>query len=434
MNKKLGKLVYIILGAAIIAALQWSCSRPSHDKAGVESGYQNERPESGRAGSGIQAAPGLKGRFGGGGPAGRGLGRQRSLLNAGIIVLSEQEKQAVEIRTARVTPRKMRSQLRAMGKVIVPQLRKAIVSYAFPARVAEIHVAAGDWVKAGQKLVTLQSEAVGTARADFLKASADLDLARRNLEREKSLFERGVSARKSLLAAETEFKVAETNLDAAEKKLHVLGFDEEQIAQIAKSHQVNPVISLYAPIDGKVIQSSAVLGQMVDQNTEILTIIDPTVLWVEAEVYERDIARVRIGQEAGISVPAYPGETFPGRISFISDVLKEESRTITVRTDVDNRQQKLKAGMFADMVIYLDDPAAVPALPQEAVLDEGDSKIVFVCVNGGYRPQVVEVGAKEGGFVEIRSGLEAGAEVVTEGNYQLKSKMYQDVLRQAGVH
>jgi cobalt-zinc-cadmium efflux system membrane fusion protein len=428
MNKKLGKLVYIILGAVIIAALHWSCSRPSHDKAGVESGYQNDRPESDRAGMG------QKGRPGRGGPAGRGLGRQRSLLNAGIIVLSEQEKQAVEIRTARVTPRKMRSQLRAMGKVIVPQTRKAIVSYAFPARVAEIHVAAGDWVKAGRKLVTLQSEAVGTARADFLKASADLDLARRNLEREKSLFERGVSARKSLLAAETEFKVAETNLDAAEKKLHVLGFDEEQIAQIAKSHQVNPVISLYAPIDGKVIQSSAVLGQMVDQNTEILTIIDPTFLWVEAEVYERDIARVKIGQEAGISVPAYPGETFPGRISFISDVLKEESRTITVRTDVDNRQQKLKAGMFADMVIYLDDPAAVPALPQEAVLDEGDARIVFVCVDGGFRPQVVQVGAKEGGFVEIRGGLEVGAEVVTEGNYQLKSKMYQEVLRQAGVH
>lgn len=434
MNKKLGKLVYIILGAVIIAALQWNCSRPSHDRAGVESGYQNDRPESDRVGSGSQTAPGPKGRFGRGGPAGRGLGRQRSMLNAGLIVLSEQEKQAVEIKTIKVRPRKMRRQLRAMGKVIVPQLRKAVVSYAFPARVAEIHVAAGDWVKAGQKLVTLQSEAVGTARTDFLKASADLDLARRNLEREKSLFERGVSARKSLLAAETEFKVAEATLNAAEKKLHLLGFNEEQIAEIGRSHQVNLVISLYAPIAGKITQSNAVLGLMVDQNTEIVTIIDPTVLWVEAEVYERDIARIRIGQEAGISVPAYPGETFPGRITFISDVLKEESRTITVRTDVDNRGQKLKAGMFADMVIYLDDPAAVPALPQEAVLDEGEAKIVFICVDGGYRPQVVELGAKEGGFVEIRNGLEVGAEVVTEGNYQLKSKMYQDVLRQAGVH
>ncbi len=356
------------------------------------------------------------------------------MAEAKKIILSEEEKRTVEVKTARTTPRKMRGHLRAMGKVLVPQTKKAIVSYAFPARIAETHVIIGNWVRAGQKVVTLQSEEVGAARAQFFKAKADFELARRNLEREKSLFERGVGARKNLLSAEAEFKVAEANLNAAEKKLHVLGFTEEQIEEMEKTHQVHPIISLYAPISGKVIQSNAVLGAMVDQNTQILTIIDPTVLWVEAEIYERDIARIKIGQEVSISVPAYPDETFSGKISFIGDVLKEESRTITVRTEVGNQQQKLKPGMFADMVIFLDPQGEVLAVPIEAVLDEGEDKMVFVVENGGFRPQLVQTGTKEAGFWEIRSGLKEGEEVVTRGNYQLKSKLYEEILRRAGVH
>ena len=272
---------------------------------------------------------------------------------------------------------------------------------------------------------------MGIARAGFFKARADFELSKRNLEREKSLFERGVGARKNLLAAEAEFKVAEASLDAAEKKLHVLGFTDEQIQEMEKSHQVHPVIGLHAPIRGKVIQSNAVRGAMVDQNTEILTLMDPTLLWVDAEIYERDIARIKIGQEVSVSVPAYPEETFRGKIRFISDVLKEESRTITIRTEVGNKEQKLKPGMFADMTIYLDHQARVLALPEEAVLDDGEEKIVFVCADGGYRPKFVRLGTKEGGFWEIRSGLEEGDEVVTAGNFQLKSKMYEEVLRQA---
>jgi RND family efflux transporter MFP subunit len=223
-------------------------------------------------------------------------------------------------------------------------------------------------------------------------------------------------------------------LDAAEKKLHVLGFTEGMVQEIEKSHQINPVISLFAPIGGKIIASMAVWGAMVDQNTEILVIMDPTVLWVEAEIYERDIAKIKIDQDAEVSVPAYPEDVFPGKISFIGDILKEDSRTITVRTEIRNREFKLKPGMFSDMIVFLNHPDAVLALPEAAVLDDRDRKIVFISADKGYRLQVVKVGVKEGGYWEILEGLTEGDEVVMAGNYQLKSKLYEEILHSSHVH
>jgi cobalt-zinc-cadmium efflux system membrane fusion protein len=351
-----------------------------------------------------------------------------------VIVLSDEERKAFEIRTVQAQRRTMRSQLKAMGKVLAPLQKRAIVSYAFPARIADIHVTVGDWVKPGQKLVTLQSEEVGKARADFYKAEADYELAMRNLERERNLNDRGVGARKNLLATEAEFKVAEANQDVAEKKLHVLGFSEAQVDELKKSHQINPIISLEAPIGGKIIAFNAVRGAMVDQNTEILSIMDPTLVWVDGEIYERDIARVKLGQEVKVSVPAYPAEAFLGKVIYIGDVLKEETRTITVRTEVPNLGYKLKPGMFADMTICLNHQDEVLAVPEKAVLDDQNDQVVFVRVKEGFRMQPVQVGMKDAGFWEIVGGLEEGQEVVTVGNFQLKSKLYDEILKSAGVH
>jgi cobalt-zinc-cadmium efflux system membrane fusion protein len=351
-----------------------------------------------------------------------------------MISLSDEEKKAIEIETVIASYKPMTSQLQAMGKVLAHQFRKAIVSYAFPARISEIHVKIGDWVKPGQELVTLQSEEVGKAKSEYYKAIADCELTQSSYEREKKLFDRGVGAQKNLLTSEAELKVSQANLNAAEKKLHVLGFTEAEVKEIAETHQINPTITLFAPISGKVIQNNAVLGGMIDQSTEILTIMDPGLLWIDADIYERDISKIRIGQSVDVAVPAYPSETFSGKTSYISDVLKEETRTITVRTEVENKGYKLKPGMFANIKISLNHESQALALPEEAVLDDKDNKIVFIKRDGNYYPQLVETGTKDDGYVEILKGIRAGDEIVTKGNYQLKSKLYDEILKKAGIH
>ena len=371
--------------------------------------------------------PGLERQAGG-----RGL--RRGWQAGTAIELSGKEKQAIEIKTVMATTKPIASQLQAMGKVLAHPFRKAIVSYAFPARIAQIHVRPGDWVKEGQELVTLQSEEVGKAKSEYYKAIADHELARQNYEREKRLFDRGVGAQKNMLVTEAEFKVAEASLNAAEKKLHVLGFTEAQVKTISESHQVNPVITLFAPIAGKVLQNNAVLGGMIDQSFEILTLMDPSLLCVDAEIYERDIAKIKNGQKADVSVPAYPDEKFQGKICYIGDVLKEETRTITVRTEVENRSHKLKPGMFANITILINHQARALVLPLEAILDDKEDRMVFVRRGNQFFPLLIETGSKQNGYVEITAGLQEGDEVVTDGNYQLKSKLYQEILKKAGVH
>jgi cobalt-zinc-cadmium efflux system membrane fusion protein len=371
---------------------------------------------------------------------GQGFGKRVQNRNAGrawgpdtVVELSKGEENAIEIKTIEASYQPLRAQLQALGKVFAHPQKKAIVSYPFSARIADIHIKIGDWVKTGQRLVTLQSEEVGSAKSEFYKAQADYELAKVNHERQKRLFDRGVGAQKDFLSSEAEYKVAEAHLNAAEKKLHVLGFSEEQVKSISETHQISPIITLFAPIGGKIIEHNAILGAMVDQETEILTIMDPSVVCIHADIYERDIAKIRIGQEVEVVVPAYPGETFEGKISFISDVLNEETRTITVRSEVNNRGYKLKPGMFADINIFLNHQSDVLVLPLEAVLDEGDDHIVFLKVDGKYFPQIIKTGIRSAGFVEILGGVEEGAEVVTKGNFQLKSKLYDEILKKAGI-
>jgi cobalt-zinc-cadmium efflux system membrane fusion protein len=414
-----------------------SCSKSGrHERAAAEDITSAQSAEQDRPGT-----PPGKGRFRRQSPPGLGLGRQaaaggvrRGWTASTAIDLTDEERQAIEIETVPVARRSIASQLQAMGKVLAHPLRKAIVSYAFPARIAQIHVRQGDWVKEGQELVTLQSEEVGEAKSAYYRAIADHELARQNYEREKRLFDRGVGAQKNMLTTDAELKVAEANLDAAEKKLHVLGFTEAQVKAISETHQVNPVITLFSPISGKVVQYNVVLGGMVDQASEILTIMDPRLLCVDAEIYERDISKIKAGQNVDVSVPAYPDEKFQGKIGYIGDVLKEETRTITVRTEVENRDTSLKPGMFANITVFLNHQNRALALPREAILDDQNDKMVFVKRDNLFFPQLIDIGTNENGYVEIVGGLEEGDEVVTKGNYQLKSKLYEEILKKAGVH
>lgn len=350
------------------------------------------------------------------------------------LSLNEKEKEMVKIETIRVSTQKIRPYLTAVGRVLAPITKMCVISYAFPARIVTFHGRVGDWVREKSPLVTLQSEEVGRAKADFFKAIADYELARRNYERQKKLFERGAGAQKDLLQAEAEFKVAEANLNAMEKRLHVLGFSEEELQLIKETHQINPVITLYAPINGKIVDIKVVPGEMVDQTKEIMTILDPTILWVDAEIFEKDIAKVKTGQEVEISVQAYPEKNFSGKVCYVGDVLKEETRTVTVRTEVFNQGLLLKPGMFASIKIYLDEERSVVAVPEESVLDDQGEKFVFVRQGDNFQARRVFLGAKQNGFYEVLEGIRVGEEVVTTGSYELKGKLFQEVLKSAGLH
>jgi cobalt-zinc-cadmium efflux system membrane fusion protein len=342
--------------------------------------------------------------------------------------------EAVSIQVEKAELRECPLRLKAMGKILAPQSRTAIVSHFLPGRIAAVHVKVGDAVQKGESLVTLECSEVGDAMSEFFKAVANHELAQLNLRRETQLAADGIGAKKNHLAAETDFKVAQASLEAAEKRLHILGFTEEQVQEIIRTHQISPAITLNSPIEGKVVASQAVIGAMVDQSKEILTIIDPRLLWVDAEIYEKDVTKVEIGQKVEVFSPAYPTECFPGTVSYIADVVNEDTRTITVRTEVDNSDDRLKPGMFADVHILVGAGQKMLTVPLAAILEEGDRKIVFVKGKEGYLRREVQTGPVNGQYQRIVHGLTAGEEIVVEGNHQLKSKLNEAILQRAHVH
>lgn len=427
MNKRIMAITMTIAIAVGLAGLACSHRKDTRSSDAEPSVSPQTSPGGGR---GPGRGAGLGPRDG----RGRELGAGRDWNGTTSVRLTENEIKAIGLETVAASYQPMSSHLRATGKVLASPFRKAIVSYPFPARIARIHVRPGDWVKTGQELITLQSEAVGEAKSEYFKALADSELAESSYEREKRLFDRGAGAGKNLQAAEAERKVAEASVNAAEKKLHVLGFTEAQVRTAAGTHEINATITLFAPLPGKIVDNNMALGTMVDQSTEILTILDPSVLCVDADIYERDIAAVRKDQEVELTVPAYPDLVFKGKVRYIGDVLEEETRTVTVRTEVENEGYRLKPGMFASLTILLDREARALTVPQAAVLDDRDRKIVFLSRDGAFFPRVIVTGPKMDGVIEVLSGLAEGDRVVTKGNYQLKSKLYDDILKGSGVH
>lgn len=183
-------------------------------------------------------------------------------------------------------------------------------------------------------------------------------------------------------------------------------------------------LELKSPIDGVVVDRKASVGELVGKEKGIFTISDPTDLWVIAEIKERDISAVKVGQDASFTVLAYPGETFHGKVVRIANVVETESRTVEARVEVNNADGRLKPGMFADVEIVTTVLQDVMVIPDSALQTEEDNQIVFVAVSENkFQKRAVKVGMEQHGRVQVLEGLKLGEKVVTDGSFILKSEM-----------
>jgi membrane fusion protein, heavy metal efflux system len=183
-------------------------------------------------------------------------------------------------------------------------------------------------------------------------------------------------------------------------------------------------LEIKAPIDGVIIDRKATTGELVDKAKEIYTISDPTQLWAIAEVKERDIAAVKVGQDAAFAAVAYPEEKFHGKVVLIGNQVESGSRTVEVRIAVDNADGRLKPGMFTDVEIVTTILDNVLLVLDGALQTDGDNQIVFVALDGNkFEKRTVKLGLEQSGRVQILDGVKAGEHVVTDGSFLLKSEM-----------
>jgi membrane fusion protein, heavy metal efflux system len=277
-------------------------------------------------------------------------------------------------------------------------------------RVVAIHVRLGDYVHKGQLIMEVQSTDISGAFDQYLKAVADEHLADTQLERAKILFDKGAIAKSQLEIAQDGEDDAKADLAAAEQQLKVLGIDKNEPGASVK---------VYAPASGFIIQQNvteaATAGVAYSGSANAFTIADLSHVWVICDVYENDLATVRLGQEADIRLNSFPDKVQKGTISDIGAVLDPNLRTGKVRIQVQNPGDLMRIGMFATATFHGKKPEMHTAVPAGAVLHLHDRDWVFVAAgNGKFRRTSVAGGPMlPGNIQEIDSGLNPGQQIVS---------------------
>ncbi|MFQ5749174.1 MAG: efflux RND transporter periplasmic adaptor subunit [Planctomycetota bacterium] len=329
----------------------------------------------------------------------------------------------LDLTITELRPRRFMVTVSAPGKIRANQDKTAMVVPIIEGKISNVLVGWGDPVKKGQTLAYLESVAVGEAKAAHFKAMADLKVADARLKRMQTLAKDKIIATKDLTAAEAERASAKAAEDATERALHVIGFTEEEVENFTENHDLTSQMPLIAPISGTIVKRSAVVGAWAAPPDELFTIMDLGTLWVDAEVFEKDLSTLHVGQRVDLSVFAYPGKTFAGRIGYISNTLDEENRTATVRTVLENPEKILKPGMFTTVHILTFEKKDVLLLPEGAVLEGGGGHYVVIEDAGRYDLRNVQVGQTSGALVEITGGLDFGEHVVTRGQAQIAAAL-----------
>lgn len=232
-----------------------------------------------------------------------------------------------------------------------------------------------------------------------------------------------------ILSAQVDFLISldqsnnQARVEKARNRLRLLGVPEYTISAIQKRREPVNTVPVLANADGVVTRLGARRGMYVTPTTEIVTIADLARVWVLVDVYESQIDWLSEGLTAEISVPAYPGRTWEGKVEYLYPELDPKSRTLKVRLAFDNPDGLLKANMFADVVIYGGPRRDVLTVPAEALIETGRrSSVVLALGNGRFQPVDVVTGMASGGMVEILSGIRAGDEVVVSGQFLIDSE------------
>ncbi|MHC4123343.1 MAG: efflux RND transporter periplasmic adaptor subunit, partial [Planctomycetota bacterium] len=249
------------------------------------------------------------------------------------ISFSKNALKLMEVQTTPVERKFVEAQIRMVGKVDYDETRLKHITAWVPGRIDRLYVDfTGTLVLKDDHMVYLYSPELISAQAEFLQVAKSVQ----NIKPDSSeLMKRSTRA----------------TLEAASEKLRLLGLTEKQIGEIEKTGQPNDHITIYAPIGGVVIKKHVTEGTYVQTGTKIYTIADLSQLWVQLDAYESDMMWIRYGQEVEFTAEAYPGEVFKGQISFISPTVNPRTRTIKVRLNVSNTEEKLKPDMFVRATI-----------------------------------------------------------------------------------
>ncbi|MBT6226854.1 MAG: efflux RND transporter periplasmic adaptor subunit [Candidatus Scalindua sp.] len=351
------------------------------------------------------------------------------------IAIDKERLDLIGLKTQVLKRKVVRQRINATAEIQFNANKLFHISPRVKGKVDEIFADFGDEVVRGQKLALFDSIELGEARSVYLRAKTKVEITQANYEREKGLWEKKISSEKEMFNSKGEYFMAKAEFEAAENKLHLLGLSEDEIHRTTSQLHSFEHFPLLYPYNGTVIEKHITLGEMTGPENTLFTIANLGVLWIILDIYEKDLSRIKLDQEVEVYVSAFPDDKFIGKISYISHVVEEATRTVNVRVEIDNSKRMLKPGMFVTAKIVAGEPEKIFTVPLSALQRLEDKNVVFVeKENGLFESCTVKTGREFGPDIEILEGVKEGEIVVTEGAFYLKSELLQDTLGEGHAH
>ena len=347
------------------------------------------------------------------------------------IKLSPEAINNAGIKTAPVAAQALTDTIGATATISHNQDRLFHVTPRITGRVVDLRVSLGSQVKAGSVLAVLDSTELGQAKSEYLKTQTLLELAKANYEREKSLFDQKIAAKKDVLAAEAEYRKIDAEARTLHERLRFYGLSDEAITNLNNAPSQYPLISSGS---GVVIEKEITKGEVIEAGKKVFTVSDLSTVWVLLNIYERDLAKVKKGTAVKLQTEAYPGEIFTGKVAYVGDIVDPQSRTVRLRVEVPNPGMRLKPGMFGTAEVVTGSSAArTIMIPSSAIQRIEAGPVVFVQEqDGSFTKRKLELGRELGTNVEVKSGLKEGEQVVVAGAFTLKSELLKEGLEEHG--
>ncbi|HTF68788.1 MAG TPA: efflux RND transporter periplasmic adaptor subunit [Edaphobacter sp.] len=358
-----------------------------------------------------------------------GVSQAESANKSNLIEMSVSAQQHIGMIVAPAAFTQLNEYLRVTGTVQPIDSRIGTVGPLARGRMVEVRAKVGDRVEAGQTLAIFDNIEAGellsqeqSARADLERLKAQLIPAKRQADRSRRLADIGAGAEKDYESSQAEKEGVDANIrsqqaviDGIRQRLRRFGISDDT----PRGTFLTP---LKAPFAGVVTKAQTSPGDVVDAGRDVFTVADLSRVWVQAEVYEKDLGRIRIGQSAFITVDTYPNKPFEGKVTYISDVLDPQTRTARVRCEVANRDMRLKTDMFANIELPTKFSKQAIAVPVSALQEAEGKNVVFVRHSPmQFEKREVEKGVTVKDQTEIVRGLSPGEPVVTQGAFHLKS-------------
>jgi membrane fusion protein, copper/silver efflux system len=322
----------------------------------------------------------------------------------GDVAIDPRRQQLIGVRTAPVTREPMQHALRTVGVVRYDETSLADINLRLEGWIGDLYVNyTGQPIQKGQPLFTVYSPDLLATQQEYLLALKTRD-----------------QMQTSAIADARER--ADQLVAAARQRLVLWNLPEEEIRAVEEKGQAPDVVVFRSPVSGFVIEKQALQGMHVMPGQTLYKVANLSTVWVEADVYEQEMALARVGQRATVTLDAYPGESFQGRAIYIYPFVEENTRTVKVRFQFANPRRRLKPGMYANVEMQGRDAMGL-TVPANALLDSGTDKVVFVAQGDGYfTPRTVKTGRNLGDRIEILDGVKEGQQVATGATFFLDSE------------